>query len=78
MFTSQREKSAERHIIALVELDMQNMRIRFALARETIRERMQELEHAMDKYEERQDIEASDYCYVAETRSVRTAKCRQT
>jgi hypothetical protein len=38
MFTSQREKSSEPHIIALVELDMQKMRVGFALATETIRE----------------------------------------
>jgi hypothetical protein len=44
-FSSQPEKCAEPQIIALVELDMQKMRVRFALAPETIRERMQELEH---------------------------------
>jgi len=50
MFTGQLEKCAEPHIIALVELDMQKMRVRFALARETIRERMQELEHPKVNY----------------------------
>jgi hypothetical protein len=79
MFTSQREKCAEPHIIALVELDMQKMRVRFALARETIRERIQELKHPKDKYGERQGIQdASDCCSVAETRSVRTAKGSRT
>jgi hypothetical protein len=42
MFTSQRE---DPHIIALVELDMQKLRVRFVLAREAIREQMRELEH---------------------------------
>jgi hypothetical protein len=46
MFTRQREKPADRHIIALVELDMQKMRVRFVLAREAIRARMRELEHS--------------------------------
>ncbi len=45
MSTSQSEKGMAPHIIALVELDMQKMRVRFFLAREAIRERMQELEH---------------------------------
>jgi len=57
MFTSQREKWAEPHIIALVELDMQKMRVRFVLAREAIRERMRELERPKDRYGERQGIE---------------------
>jgi len=48
MFTIQREKRAEPHIIALVEFDMQKMRVRLVLAPEAIRERMQELEHAKD------------------------------
>ena len=45
MFTRQREKSAEAHIIALVELDLQKKRVRLVLAREAIRERVQELEY---------------------------------
>jgi hypothetical protein len=57
MFTSQREKWAEPHIIAVVELDMQKMRVRFVLAREAIRERMRELERPKDHYGERQGIE---------------------
>ena len=57
MFTSQREKRAEPHIIALVELDMQKMRVRLVLAPEAIRERMQELEHPKDHYGQRQVIQ---------------------
>jgi hypothetical protein len=46
MFSSQREKrAAVPHVVALVEFDMQKMRVRFFLAREAIRERMLELEH---------------------------------
>ena len=52
MFTSQREKSEDIHIIALVELDMQKMRVRFVLAREAIRERMRELEHPQGRSRE--------------------------
>lgn len=39
MSTSQREKWADTRLIALVELDMQKMRLRFVLAREAIRKR---------------------------------------
>jgi hypothetical protein len=53
MFTSQREE--EPHIIALVELDMQKMQVRFVLAREAIRERMRELEHPKDPYGEQEE-----------------------
>ena len=56
MFSSQHEKWADRHIIALVELDMQEMRVRIILAREAIRERMRELEHAQGPSRERQGI----------------------
>ena len=45
MFTSQRDEEADPHIVALVELDMQKMRVRIVWAREAIRERMRELEH---------------------------------
>lgn len=45
MFTRQLENWEDLHIIALVELDMQKMRVRIVLAREAIRERMQELGH---------------------------------
>ena len=49
MFSSQREEwMAEPHVIALVEVDMQKMRVRFLLAREAIRERMEELDHPVD------------------------------
>ena len=45
MFASQREKRADPQIIAIVELDLQKLRVRIVLAREAIRERLQELEH---------------------------------
>ena len=63
MFTRQRENWAEPDIVALVELDMRNMRLRFVLVREAIRERMRELEHPGDHHGERQGIEdAPDNC----------------
>jgi hypothetical protein len=63
MVTSQREKWADPHIIALVELDMRKMRLRFVLAREAIRERMRELEYPRDRHGELQGIEdAPDNC----------------
>jgi len=63
MFTSQPEKWADPHIIALVELDMQKMRVRFVLAREAIRERLRELEHPRDYHGDGQGIEhAPDNC----------------
>jgi hypothetical protein len=50
MFSGQREKCvAEPHVIALVEFDMQKMRVRLLLPREAIRERMEELEHPVDR-----------------------------
>jgi len=45
MFTSQGQEWTDPHVIALVELDMQKMRVRFVLTREAISERMRELEH---------------------------------
>ena len=49
MFFGQREKQvAVHHIVALVEFDMQKMRVRFLLTREAIKERMQELEHSQE------------------------------
>jgi hypothetical protein len=42
MFASARER-AEPQIIALVELDLQKMRVRIVLEQEAIRERMLEL-----------------------------------
>jgi hypothetical protein len=44
MFSSRREKWAAPEIVALVELDLQKMRLRLIWAREAIRERLQELE----------------------------------
>ena len=57
MFTSQREKCADPHIVALVELDLQKLRVRFVFAREAIRERMQQLERPRDHRGERKGIE---------------------
>jgi hypothetical protein len=49
MFFGQREKQvAVHHVVALVEFDMQKMRVRFLLTREAIKERMQELEHPQE------------------------------
>ena len=45
MFVGQSKEWADPNIIAIVELDMQKMRLRIVLAREAIRERLQELEH---------------------------------
>jgi hypothetical protein len=44
MFTSQCEKGDDPHIVALVEVDMQKMRVHIILSREAIGERLQELE----------------------------------
>jgi hypothetical protein len=57
MFTSQREKWAQRDIVALVELDLQKMRVRIVLAREAIRVRMRELERSGNYYGKHQGIE---------------------
>jgi hypothetical protein len=62
MFTSQREKSAKHHIIALVELDMQKMRVRLVLAPAAIRERIRDLERSNGRYGEAAVQEASDDC----------------
>ena len=51
MFTRQREKWADPHIIALVEFDMHKMRVRIVLAREAIRERLREMEHPWEHQE---------------------------
>ena len=58
MFASQREEYADPDIVALVELDMQKLRVRIVLAREAIRERLRELGHPRDHHEERQGIGA--------------------
>jgi len=50
MSASQLEKCEDAHVIALVELDMQKMRVRIVLAREAIRERMRDLEHPTDHH----------------------------
>jgi hypothetical protein len=42
------ERATVPQVVALVEFDMQKMRVRFLLAREAIRERMRELEHPRD------------------------------
>jgi len=45
MFTSQCEKGGEPHIVALVELDLQKMRVHIVLSRQAVRQRLQELEY---------------------------------
>ena len=57
MFTSQREQWAQPQIIAIVELDMQKMRVRIVLAREAIRQRLRELEHLTARQGGTQGIE---------------------
>ena len=57
MFTSQRERDADPDIVALVELDMQKIRLRIVLTRDAIRDRLRELEHPRDHHGERQGIE---------------------
>lgn len=57
MFTKQREQWAEPQVIAIVELDMQKMRVRIVLAREAIRQRLRELEHLTGRQEVPQGIE---------------------
>jgi hypothetical protein len=47
MFSSQHEKWEDLHIIALVELDLQKMRVHIVLKREAMRERLRELEHPL-------------------------------
>jgi hypothetical protein len=56
MFASRRENRAVPEIVALVELDVQKMRVRFVLARDAIRVRLRELEHAGDHHEKLQNI----------------------
>lgn len=56
MLTSQREKDADRDIVALVELDMQKMRVRIALTRDAIRDRLRELKHSGEHHAQRQGI----------------------
>lgn len=50
MSTRQRETWEDFRIIAVVELDMQKMRLRIVLARDAIRERLRELEHPADRH----------------------------
>ena len=57
MFTNQRERWTEPQIIAIVELDIQKMRVRIVLAREAIRQRLQELQHLTAKQGEPQGVE---------------------
>jgi hypothetical protein len=59
MFANQREECTDPRIIALVELDMQKMRLRIVLAREAIRERMLEMESSGTYHAERQNIEGA-------------------
>jgi hypothetical protein len=58
MFSSRGESWADPHnIIALVELDLQKMRVRIVLAREAIRGRLKELEHAKGHHGQMQRTE---------------------
>ena len=57
MFSSQRKKWTDVEIVALLELDMQERRVRIVLARQAIRERLQELEHVGDDPQERLDTQ---------------------
>jgi hypothetical protein len=43
MFTKQTEEWVDRDVLAIVELDLQKMRVRIVFARQAIRERLQEL-----------------------------------
>jgi len=52
MFTSERAKSADRVILALVEFDMQKMRVHIVWSREVIRERLRELENPSPTHQE--------------------------
>ena len=60
MFASRRKNRAVPEIVALVELDVQTMRVRFVLAGEAIRERLRELEHAGNHHQKLQNIEGNN------------------
>jgi len=63
MFASRRENRAVPEIVALVELDMQKIRVRFVLAREAIRVRLRELEHAANHHGKFQNMHGmTDNC----------------
>jgi hypothetical protein len=63
MFASRRENRPVPEIVALVELDVQKMRVRFVLAREAIRVRLRELEHAGNHQEKFQNtVGMTDNC----------------
>jgi hypothetical protein len=63
MFASRRENQAVPEIIALVELDVQKMRVRFVLAREAIRVRLRELEYTGNHHEKFQNtVGTTDNC----------------
>jgi hypothetical protein len=47
MFTSQSEKGGDPSIVALVELDVQRMRVHIVLSREAIRQRLEELKYPL-------------------------------
>jgi hypothetical protein len=57
MFTSQRKEREDPQIIAIVELDMQKLRLQIVWAREAIRERLRELGHPGDHHGEGLDFE---------------------
>jgi hypothetical protein len=50
MFTSRREKWSDKHIIAMVELDMHKRQVRIVWAREAITECLRELEDSKDHH----------------------------
>ena len=76
MFTSRNESRTLPEVIALVELDLQKMRVRFVLAREAIRERLRELEQAVDHYGEVQNIVGTTDSRPEETQQRRSAEHR--
>jgi hypothetical protein len=57
MLTSRCDKYADPDIVALVELDMQKMRLRIVLTRDAIRRRLRELERPSDHLAQRGGIE---------------------
>ncbi len=56
MFTSQRERGGDPHIVALVELDMQKIRVHIVFSSEAIRERLEELEYPLGPPRELQAV----------------------
>jgi len=61
------QKRAEPEIVALVELDLRKVRVRFVLARQAIRERMRELEGSGNARAVKTCRIAADSIHEAET-----------